>query len=75
MDVMSYAKKKKVVTFVHRGSKDTAFLTAIDGVKNLGAKGDNWIFRVNKKLGKKSFAITKLKMGDSVTWTFGKYKP
>ena len=75
MDVMVYSKEKKKITFVHSGKGELAFLKSIDGVKNKGARGDNWIFRVNGKLGKTSFGIAKLKPGDKVTWTFGKYKP
>lgn len=75
LDVMNYAKKNKKIDFLFRGKKDTAFLTSIDGVKNQGSRGDNWIFRVNKKLGRKSFGITQLGADDEVTWTFGKYKP
>lgn len=75
LDVMNYAKKNKKMNFLFRGKNDTAFLTSIDGVKNQGSRGDNWIFRVNKKLGRKSFGITQLRADDEVTWTFGKYKP
>lgn len=75
LDVMKYAKKNKKIDYKFRGKNETAFLLSIDGVKNKGARGDNWIFRVNKKLGRKSFGITKLNADDVVTWTFGKYKP
>jgi hypothetical protein len=75
LELMEYTKQKKKVTFTYRGNQSTAFLMSIDGVKNKGARGDNWIFRVNNNLGKKSFGVTKLKAGDEVTWTYGKYKP
>lgn len=75
LDVMNYAKEKEKLSFSYRGKKDTAFLTQIDDVKNKGSRGDNWIFRVNGKLGRKSFGVSELNKGDKVTWTFGKYKP
>lgn len=75
LDVMKYAAGKKKIKFSHRGKNETAFLTEIDGIKNQGARGDNWIFRVNDMLGKKSFGVTEIQPGDSVSWTFGKYKP
>ena len=75
LDMLEHVKKEKKIKYTYRGSNATAFLISINGVKNKGARGDNWIFRVNKNLGKKSFGITKLKAGDEVTWTFGKYRP
>lgn len=75
LDAMKYAKENKKFSFQYRGKNDTAFLTSIDKIKNQGGRGDNWVFRINKKLGKKSFGISRLNSGDKVTWTFGKYKP
>ncbi|MEE2641984.1 MAG: DUF4430 domain-containing protein [Planctomycetota bacterium] len=75
LDVLNHAKEKKKIRFVYRGKNTTAFLTSINGIKNRGAGGDNWIFRINRKLGNKSFAISTLKANDEVTWTFGKYRP
>ena len=75
LDAMVIAKKSEKLKFSYRGKGATAFLTEIDGVKNQGSRGDNWIFRVNGKLGKKSFGATTVRAGDKITWTFGKYKP
>ena len=75
LDVLNHAKEKKKIRFVYRGKNTTAFLTSINGIKNRGAGGDNWIFRINRKLGNKSFAISTVKANDEVTWTFGKYRP
>ena len=61
------------IRFEHRGSKATGFLTSIDGVKNEG-RGRNWIYRVNGKLGDRSFAARNLVAGDAVLWKFGKYR-
>lgn len=75
LSAMTSAQKAKKVNFKYRGKGITAFLTEINQVKNEGAAGDNWIFRVNNKLGKKSFGVSKLKPGDKVIWSFGKYRP
>ena len=75
LSLMTQLQKEKKLSFKHHGKGITAFLTEIGGVKNSGAGGDNWIFRVNSKLGKKSFGVVKLSAGDKVNWTFGKYRP
>lgn len=54
-------------------SADKKFVTSIGGVDNLAANGDNWVFRVNGKLGDKSSGIYSVKPGDEVLWSFGKY--
>jgi hypothetical protein len=59
------------VAFEHRGSGATAFLTQLGGVKNQGAGGRNWIYRVNGKVADRSFAVCELKSGDEVLWRFG----
>ena len=58
-----------------RGSGDQTMLTAIDGLENLWAAGDNWIYFVNDGLGDRSSAVFELKPGDRVVWRFGKYAP
>lgn len=75
LDLMKLAKRNKKIDFKFRGKGPTAFLSSIDGISNEGARGDNWIFRVNGKLGRKSCGVSKLADGDTVTWSFGKYKP
>ena len=72
--VMDYAAAHKHgVNIEVRGKGSTALLVKIDDLKNQGAKGPNWIFRVNDKLGDRSFAITPLKPGDTVLWKFDTY--
>ncbi len=75
LSLMTQLQKDKKISFKHRGKGITAFLTEIGGIKNAGSGGDNWIFRGNSKLGKKSFGVTKVSAGDKVNWTFGKYRP
>ncbi|MCA9186772.1 MAG: DUF4430 domain-containing protein [Pirellulaceae bacterium] len=57
-----------------RGRDATAMVLAIDNQKNEGSRGKNWIFRVNDKLGDRSFAATRIKAGDAVLWKFDDYK-
>ncbi len=74
LDVLEAARKHpRGIRFKYRGSGKRAFLTQIDDVENEG-KGNNWIFRVNKKLGEESFAVTAVNAGDVILWEFGKYK-
>jgi len=56
-----------------QGEGETKFVVAIRDVVNLGAKGDNWTYRVNGQLGDRSAGIYQLKRGDKVAWIFGKY--
>ena len=52
---------------------DMKFVTSIGGVDNLNEQGDNWVFRVNGKLGDKSAGVYPVKPGDQIQWAFGKY--
>jgi hypothetical protein len=75
-DLMLDAQKAGKLTFDESGEDDAAMLTAISGTKNEGGSTDsyNWTFRVNGKMGDKSFAIYKLQKGDIVSWKFGRYE-
>lgn len=74
LDLLEAAQKHpRGIKFVHRGSGALGFLTKIDDLENKG--GDrNWIYRVNSKLGDRSFAIQPVKAGDTVLWKFGEYR-
>ena len=61
------------ITFRYRGSGSTAFLYRIDDLENEG-RGRNWIFRVNGKLGQRSFALHELRPSDRVLWKFDTYR-
>lgn len=56
------------------GGGEQLFVHAIGGKANLGAQGDNWIYRVNGALGDTSCDAYLLEPGDNVLWTFGKYE-
>lgn len=71
LDAMQLAAKhRQPLKFSHRGAAETAFLTSLCGYDNEGAGGKNWIFKVNGKLARQSFAITHLAAGDTVSWHF-----
>ena len=73
-DVLQAASKHpRGIRFEHRGKGKTAFLLSIDKLKNEG-RGRNWVYRVNKKLGDRSFAEFTVQPGDTILWTFGKYR-
>lgn len=63
------SKHKQGFELLVKGSGATAFVTAIDGVKNEG-QGKNWMYRVNGKKGDRSSGIYKLRANDVVKWTF-----
>lgn len=56
------------------GQGETLFVQSIGGRQNLGAAGDNWVYRVNGKLGDRSCAVYPVEAGDQVIWSFGKYE-
>jgi hypothetical protein len=53
-----------------QGTGAATFLVMIDGVKNAGAGGRNWMYSVNGQRGDRSFAIYELHPGDHVLWSF-----
>lgn len=65
------ARATNDLKFESRGVGETAFLSSIDGVKNEGSDGKNWIYKVNGQLGDKSAGIYEVNPGDTVTWSFG----
>lgn len=71
MTVANVMRKTPGVSIAQKGSGAGAFATAIDGVGNEGADGNNWTYEVNGKSGDRSFALYELHPGDRVLWTFG----
>lgn len=56
-----------------RGRDKTALLLRIDDLRNAGAAGKNWVYRVNDQLGDRSFRLFSLEPGDAVLWRFEEY--
>jgi len=71
LSILERAHNTKDLDLKFRGSGETAFVESIDGVKNEGAGGKNWIYRINGKTGDKSAGIYEVDPGDTVSWTFG----
>lgn len=74
--VMDHAKKMRNLNFKSSGSGDRLFVKSIGSadnglVKNEGAGGSNWIYRVNGVTGDKSAGLYKVKPSDEITWSFG----
>ncbi len=73
IDLLVAASQKAGFPIEHRGSGETAFVEAIDGVKG-GEDGKNWwMYYVNDKLAKQGSGVYQLKSGDRVRWSLGKY--
>lgn len=73
LEALLMAGRQKGFLVEYTGKGETAFVAGIDQVTNLGADGDNWVYRVNDQLGDCSAGVRALKAGDKVNWTFGKY--
>lgn len=71
------SRKNAPLAFEYQGSGQNAFLNSIGGVENQGGgrTDKNWFYRINDKLGNKSFGIAEVHPGDHVLWHFGKYEP
>lgn len=71
MTVADLFDKASGMEVIQKGSGQGAFLTAVDGVANEGADGNNWTYEVNGQSGNRSCAVYELRPGDRVLWTFG----
>lgn len=73
--ISSAARNREIEGVKWHGSGETAFLTAINGVENQKSNGDNWVYRVNGKLGDSGCDVFCVKPDDVIVWSFGKYSP
>ena len=71
---MERAKQAGWLDFAHAGKGELVFIRSLDGTKNEGGNGNNWIFYVNQQLAEGGCGAVKLYEGDRVTWKFGKYE-
>ncbi len=65
------SKHSRALSFKHSGSGEFAFLNEIEGVKNEGASGKNWTYKVDGERAKVGMGSMKLKEGSHVLWLFG----
>ncbi len=58
------------IHFSQHGKGETGFLQSIEGLKNQGTSGRNWMYEVNDRFAEMSFCLQKLEPGDRVLWKF-----
>jgi hypothetical protein len=72
-DALQAAEKHpRGIKFDYSGSGETIFIKAIDDATNEGEGGSNWRYRINDQPARYSAGVAELKVGDAVTWRFGK---
>ena len=74
-DALLWADKHpRGIDFESRGTGKTTLVTKIDDLRNGDSSGNNWVYRVNDKLGDKSCAVFPINAGDCVLWRFERYQ-
>ena len=67
-------KYRPGIKFSQQGEGETGFLDSLDGLKNQGASGRNWMYEVNDQLAEISFCLHVLQPGDRVLWKLAPYE-
>ena len=73
--ILQRAQNMGDLEFDSQGAGETVFVHSIDGVMNAGARGKNWVFRVNDELAHESCGSVGVVPGDVIEWKFGDYEP
>lgn len=74
-DLLRVAQQhRRGIKLTIRGRGKMSLLAQIDDLKNQGGRGQNWVFRVNRKLSDRSFEVHELESGDTVLWKFDEYR-
>jgi len=63
-------KYRPGIHFTQQGEGEAGFLQSIEGLKNQGESGRNWMYEVNDRFAEMSFCLQKLEPGDRVLWKF-----
>jgi hypothetical protein len=58
------------ISFAYKDSGEMTFVTAIDGLKNAGAGGGNWVYEINGEMATKSAGVQELSPGDTLLWRY-----
>lgn len=75
LDALLAAETDKPLEIERRGEGATAFVEAIDGVRNGTDKSQrNWLVRINGKLSKESAGKTPVLPGDRVLWEYAAWE-
>jgi len=75
LDVLLAAETDKPLKIERRGEGATAFVEAIDGVRNGTDKSQrNWLVKINGKLSKESAGKTPVQPGDRVLWEYAAWE-
>jgi len=75
LDVLTGAETYKPLKIECRGKGDTAFVEAIDGVRNGTDRSQrNWLVKINGKLCRESAGVTPVNPGDRVLWEYAAWE-
>ncbi|HMP77834.1 MAG TPA: DUF4430 domain-containing protein [Pirellulaceae bacterium] len=71
LDLLVRVMSEGTISFEATGQGETAFVHAIGGVRNRGASGPNWTYRINGELVKKSCGAATVAAEDHIEWVYG----
>ena len=63
------------IEFTQKGEGSGGFLTSLEGVKNEGTDGCNWLYEVAGNPGTQSFCVQTVGEGEQVLWRFAAKSP
>ena len=64
------AEYRPGLSYAYDGQGETAFVTAIDGLRIAGADGGNWVYTINGEKATRSAGIQTVQPGDAVLWHY-----
>ena len=75
-EIMMDLKSQNRLDFGYTGSKDTIFITEIDGIKNEGSRKQkrNWIFFVDGNLSEKGVSQVLIEKDTQILWCFTQWE-
>ena len=62
------AQEQGDLEFESIGSGESAFVVSIEGIKNAGGQGNNWVFRINGITANMGCGVFRVKPGDEIEW-------
>lgn len=70
---MQSLQDKQKLQFTSSGSGELVFIDSLQGIKNQGADGKNWMYAVDGRLANRGVATMQLTGGQRVQWCFVTY--